>query len=201
MNLIGCNYLRNFDDLNTRLLSDTQERLLIDVNIGGLKSEAFMYSQKMQESYSIEGVESGEPKRKYFLKIDDILKSNISKTPFVCQKEQYDCTLNEFKLVGFSHNKLLADLVEIWNINLTDNEEGFHVMRRIRSKNWVNFFLNYLLFKMDDGIDNMPLDKCVLHLENFDAGILNGQFHLYKQIYVEECTIYQENIFVWYLDE
>ena len=98
----------------------------------------------------------------------------------------------------FFYNRLLHDLIGIDEISLDNPYQGFGIFNYIQSSDWVQFYTNFLTLKSDNSINDIVLERNELQLLNAAFEEVEGQFLIYRQVYLEEKILTQEIYFVFY---
>lgn len=136
--------------------------------------------------------------RVYYKQIDETTMSIIKKLPFQCFKDNYGSKTKDQFLESYAFNGAMVELMGMELFCLSEAKEGFEVMEFIKCKNWIEFYIKLLRFKMNlDGQDELVFgrDELYIQIEKSDLTI-PGFFTMFKQYYLDSKRTFISEIYL-----
>ena len=89
-------------------------------------------------------------------------------------------------------NNLMIQLLGYHSNQYMSHFYDFEILKHFRSKNWIEFYFNYISFLQDDISTYVIMKYEELSLYNKNGKILKGNFTIYKESYVKEKNLWDE---------
>lgn len=97
-------------------------------------------------------------------------------------------------IMNFSCNDLFVKLLEIKEINLFNENEGYDGFRNLVTSNWIEFYLEFINFLVDRTSCKIKLANDLLFINKNKVNAVVRDIELVKRMYMEEanliCEIY-----------
>lgn len=86
--------------------------------------------------------------------------------------------------IGFNYHLMSA--IGMKRFRFDDTYEGYNIVYNLFTNNWVEFYRQYLEFKLDLDCVKREMQDGLLYIKNANDQVVPAKFTMCKQIYFEE---------------
>jgi hypothetical protein len=180
-NIKKFNYLlRKYNSQKTKNLANNIEKYTNYIR----KIEKELDIGSFCDDFDLESKSEYEP-----VKLDESVRQEILKLPYLCLKEKILCKDCKGNMVGFFHNKKFAELVGI-TPRMDDALGGFEALNSVKTDCWIEFYSTLFDFIEDAKSCHRKIRKGLISIHNSQGkAITDLQIFLLKN-----QTLVEDNI-------